>query len=168
MTAYTCRAQGLGEGAVWAEMVGGSSSQSFGHHTPTLYMSKQVLNQHFLIQAFLLPYKLPGSCHRHQQQKLAKLMLRELLGFPPIPRVADVWERFRREGGLTRPCQAQGAGQLVGGFTPGFNIGSDSCFTPDSLSVQDLQIHSSSGREGEEGSVANGYHSLLSSECILT
>ena len=41
-------------------------------------------------------------------------MLRELFGFLPIPRVADAWERFRGEGGLTRPCQAQGAGQLAG------------------------------------------------------
>lgn len=114
-------------------------------------MSKQVLNQHFLIQAFFLPYKLPGFCHRHQQQKLGKLMLRELFGFLRIPRVADAWERFREEGGLTRPCQAQGAGQLVGGFTPGFSIGSDSRFIPDGLFVQDLQIHSSSGREEEEG-----------------
>ena len=37
-----------------------------GHHPPTPYMSKQTLNQHFLIQAFLLPCKLLGSCHRHQ------------------------------------------------------------------------------------------------------
>lgn len=89
----------------------------------------KIVNQlHLLIQAFVSSSKLPGPCYMHQQQKLGKLMPRELSGFPPIQRVAGAWEGFCREGGPARPCKAQGAGQLVGGLTPGFSITSGGCF----------------------------------------
>lgn len=77
-------------------------------------------------------------------------MLRELFGFLPIPRVADAWERFRGEGGLADlPGTGSRAAGKLGSLLASVLV-QTAASHPDGLFVQDLQIHSSSGRKKKD------------------